>query len=323
MAPASASHVRLGGAREALGKSSVWLIVVGLYVAAGAISPAMFEIHQVLNILQVAAFLGAVAAGQTVALLVAGIDLSQAGMVTLTNILSTSVMMGQTDRIFEGVVICLLVAAAVGAVNGLFVAALGVTPLIVTLGMNSVLYGAALIYTGGAPRGSAPQAFQVLGSGNLSGVPISMLIWIALALALAWLTRGTVLGRWIYAVGANPRAAELMGVPVGGVLIVAYVVSAVMACVGGLLITAYIGAPSLGIGNQFLLTSIAAVVVGGASLSGGVGSVLSTIGGAIFITELASFTDIVRVSSGVQFAIQGLIIALSVLAYRRFSGMAR
>ena len=301
------------------GKGAVWLIVIGLYVAAGLISPAMFQIHQVLNILQVAAFLGAVAAGQTVALLVAGIDLSQAGVVTLTNILSTSVMMGQADRIVAAVAICLFVAAAAGAVNGLFIAALGVTPLIATLGMNSILYGAALIYTGGAPRGAAAQSFQVLGSGSLSGVPISMLIWIALSLSLAWLTRRTMVGRWLYAVGANPRAAELMGVPVGAVLILAYVISAVMACVGGLLITAYIGAPSLGIGNQFLLTSVAAVVVGGAALSGGVGSVVATIGGAIFITELASFTDIVRVSSGVQFVIQGLIIALSVLAYRRVS----
>ena len=90
-----------------------------------------------------------------------------------------------------------------------------------------------------------------------------------------------------------------------------------------LLITAYIGAPSLGIGNQFLLTSIAAVVVGGTALSGGVGSVVATIGGAIFITELASFTDIVRVSSGVQFVIQGLIIALSVLIYRHVPGAAQ
>lgn len=323
MAAASRGMIVWRALAAASGKGSVWLIVLGLYLAAGVISPAMFQIHQVLNILQVAAFLGAVAAGQTIALLVAGIDLSQAGMVTLTNILSTSVMMGQADRIVEAVAVCLFVAVVVGAVNGLFVAALGVTPLIVTLGMNSVLYGAALIYTGGAPRGAAPQAFQVLGSGSLSGVPISMLIWIALALALDWLTRRTVVGRWLYAVGANPRAAELMGVPVGGVLILAYVISAVMAGVGGLLITAYIGAPSLGIGNQFLLTSIAAVVVGGAALSGGVGSVVATIGGAIFITELASFTDIVRVSSGVQFVIQGLIIALSVLAYRHVSGAAQ
>lgn len=305
------------------GKGAVWLIVVALYLVAGAISPAMFQLHQVFNILQVAAFLGIIAAGQTVALLVAGIDLSQAGLVTLTNILVSSLMMGQADRMISAVLICLLVAVAIGIVNGLLIAVVRITPLIATLGTNSILYGAALVYTGGAPRGQTAPAFQVFGAGSISGVPISALIWIALALLLAWVTRRTYLGRWLYAVGANPRAAWLMGVPVKRVLVLAYALSALMACIGGLLITSYIGAPSLGIGDQFLLTSVAAVVVGGTILSGGIGSVVATIGGAIFITELGSFTDIVGVSSGAQFVIQGVIIALSVLAYRQFTGGRR
>jgi ribose transport system permease protein len=107
-----------------------------------------------------------------------------------------------------------------------------------------------------------------------------------------------------------------MGVPVNQVIIGAYVLSAVMAALGGLLLTSYIGSPSLGIGDQFLLTSIAATVVGGTALSGGIGSVLNTIGGTLFITELNSFTNIVQVSTGVQFVLQGTVIALSVLMYR-------
>jgi ribose transport system permease protein len=142
------------------------------------------------------------------------------------------------------------------------------------------------------------------------------MIWFVVAGLAFVLTRRTVLGRWLYAVGANPEAAAMMGVPVARVLVVSYVISAVLACLGGLLLTAYIGSPSLGIGNQFMLTGVAAVVVGGTSLTGGIGSVVATVGGAIFITELASFTNIVRVSTGAQFVIQGLIIVLSVLVYR-------
>jgi ribose/xylose/arabinose/galactoside ABC-type transport system permease subunit len=90
----------------------------------------------------------------------------------------------------------------------------------------------------------------------------------------------------------------------------------VLACAGGLLLTAYIGAPSLGIGNQFMLSAVAAVVIGGTALTGGVGGVIGSVGGAIFVTELASFTNVIRVSSGMQYVVQGVVIAGSVLAYR-------
>jgi ribose/xylose/arabinose/galactoside ABC-type transport system permease subunit len=107
-----------------------------------------------------------------------------------------------------------------------------------------------------------------------------------------------------------------MGVPVRWVQASAYVVSAVAAAGGSLLITAYVGSPSLGIGNQFLFSSVAAAVVGGTALTGGIGSVVATVGGAIFITELNSFTNIIRVTTGTQMVLQGAIIAASVLLYR-------
>ncbi|MFO1055347.1 MAG: ABC transporter permease [Dongiaceae bacterium] len=295
---------------------AVWVAVVALFLLSGLISPAMFQFGQVLNMLQVAAFLGVLATGQTLALLVGGIDLSQAGIVTLVNILATSLMLGSDANMAQGVLLPLLVALAVGLLNGVVVVLLRVTPLIATLAMNSILFGAALVYTGGAPHGQAAPSFQWVGAGSLLGLPVSMLVWLALALAVAWATRRTVAGRWLYATGANLAAARLMGVPVAAVSIGAYAASALLAGIGGLLFTAYIGAPSLGIGNQFLLTSIAAVVVGGTALTGGVGSVVATIGGTIFITELNSFTNVIRVTTGTQMVLQGAIIALSVALYR-------
>jgi len=298
---------------------AVWIAVAGLYVVSSLISPAMFQVGQVLNILQVASFLGVIALGQTVVILSGGIDLSQAGMVTLTNIVATSLMLGQTENMVFAVAVCLVLALLIGAVNGILVAVIGITPLIATLGSNAILFGVALVYTGGAPRGAAAEAFMVLGTGSLFGVPAPTLIWVLLAAVMVLLLRGTVYGRWLYATGANARAARLMGVPVERVLIAAYALSALLACMGGLLLTAYIGNPSLGIGNQFMLTAVAAVVVGGAALTGGVGGIMATVGGAIFITLLSSFTNIIRVSTGTQFVIQGVIIVLSVLAYRKLS----
>jgi ribose transport system permease protein len=301
---------------------AVWIAVLALYVISGLVSPGMFHVEQVLNILQVSAFLGVVATGQTLALLVGGIDVSVAGVVTMSNIVSNSVMLGRSETMLSGIAICLLAAVLVGLVNGWMITMLGVTPLVATLAMNSILFGAALVYTGGAPHGTVSPGFLVFGQGHLIGLPVSTLCWLAIALVMVWFTQKTVFGRRLYAVGANPIAARLVGIAVKRTVTAAYVLCSVMAALGGLLLTSYIGSPSLGIGDQFLLTSIAAVVVGGTSLSGGVGSVLTTIGGTLFITELNSFTNIVSVSTGTQFVLQGAIIALSVLLYR-FIGAER
>jgi ribose transport system permease protein len=302
--------------------SPVWGAVALLYIVASVVSPAMLKPEQVLNILQVAAFLGLVATGQTMALLTGGIDLSVAGVVTMTNIVSTSLMLGQDRNIAVAVLCCLVLGAVVGAINGVLIAVLRVAPIIATLAMNSILFGAALVYTGGAPRGSAAHAFDVIGQGRWFGLPASAICWLVVAVGVAYMMRRTTLGRWVYAVGANETAARLMGVPTRAVLISAYALSSVLAVLGGLLVTAYIGNPSLGIGNQFLLTSVVAVVVGGTALTGGIGSVAGTIAGALFVTELTSFTNIAQASTGAQYVIQGALIAVSVIAYRKIGGQA-
>ncbi len=302
--------------RRAFRVGPVWFIAAILYLTSGLISPGMLQIQQLLNILQVSAFLGIIATGQTLALLVGGIDLSVAGVVTMANIVSTSIMGGQGTGLLPALGVCLLIAALVGSLNGLLITWLGVTPLVATLGMNSILFGVALVYTQGAPHGSISPSFAVFGQGRLFGFPISTICWLAVALLIAWTMRATMFGRQLYAVGANQVAARLVGIPVFRVVIVAYILSSILAAFGGLLLTSYIGSPSLGIGDQFLLTSIAATVVGGTALTGGIGSVTGTIGGTLFITELTSFTNIVHVSTGTQFVLQGAVIAMSVLLYR-------
>jgi ribose transport system permease protein len=295
---------------------AIWSIVALLYIVSGLISPGMFQFSQAINIFQVAAFLGVVATGQTIALLTGGIDLSVAGVVTMANIVSTGLMGGRPGNTLPAVIVCLLLAAAVGLVNGFVITIARITPLVATLGMNSILFGVALVYTGGAPHGEISPDFAVYGQGHFGVLPVSSICWISIVLAVAFVMRRTIFGRELYAVGANATAARMMGLPVNKIVIAAYVLSATMAVLGGLLLTSYIGSPSLGIGDQFLLTSIAATVVGGTALSGGIGSVIETVGGTLFITELNSFTNIVHVSTGIQFVLQGTVIALSVLMYR-------
>jgi ribose transport system permease protein len=300
----------------------IWVAVVVMYVVFGIVQPGMFKASHVMNILQVAAFLGTVTLGQTMALLAGCFDLSVSGVVSLTNITLCIFMNGQPERTAEAVLISLALALGVGLINGALVAVVRITPLIVTLAMNSILFGGALVFTGGAIRGRVTEEFAQLGQGYVLGFPVSAVCWLALAVLMAWLTRKTVFGRHLYAVGANPRAAYVMGVRVNRMVIAAYLLSAAMAWSCGVLLTAYINNPSLGIGAQFQLTSVAAAVVGGTALTGGVGGIVGAVGGALFITELNSFLNMIKVSSGVQFLLQGVVIAASVVIYRVIGGSA-
>jgi ribose transport system permease protein len=160
------------------------------------------------------------------------------------------------------------------------------------------------------------EGFALIGQGSIFGFPLSAASWFAIAAAMVLVTQKLKYGRRLYAVGANPAAANLMGIRVNHVIIGAYILSSLMACFCAILLTAYINLPSLGIGRQYQFASVAAAVVGGASLTGGVGSIMGSIGGALFITELNSFTNIIRVNPGVQYFLQGLIIAASVVLYR-------
>lgn len=294
----------------------IWFAVVIMYIIFGIISPGMLRPSQMLNILQVSAFLGLVTIGQTLALLVGGIDLSVSGVVTLTNIVLASVMSGRGEQTLPAVLIVLALCVLVGLVNGVLISVVRVTPLIVTLATSSVLFGAALVYTGGAPHGSVTDQFAQIGQGYVGGLPWSAVIWLATAAIMFFVTRKTVFGRRIYEVGANRRAAWILGTRVDLVVISVYVLSSLMAGLAGIVLTAYINQASLGIGAQYQFASVAAAVVGGASLTGGAGSVLGAVGGALFITQLNSFTNMIQVTSGVQYFLQGFIIAASVLLYR-------
>jgi ribose/xylose/arabinose/galactoside ABC-type transport system permease subunit len=298
----------------------MWFAVVILYIVSGLITPGMFSLNQVSNIFQITAFLGIVAIGQTIVLLTGGIDLSVSGVVTLVNVVLALTMDGNPQNVASSVALCLFLSVVVGLVNGVLITSFSITPLIVTLAMNSLLFGIALVVTGGIPRGSVTPAFAELGQGYILGIPLSTVNWLIIALIMGWVTQKTVFGRRLYAVGANPVAAHQMGVRVNRILIAAYILSSLMAGLAGLLLTAYINLPSLGIGDQFLFASIAAAVVGGASLRGGIGTILGCVGGALFITILNSFTNIVRVPPGVQFFLQGFIIAASVVLYRTIGG---
>ena len=291
------------------------LIALLLLVAAirtpGFVTPGNMQQQLVL-----ASYLGIIAAGQTIVILTGGIDLSVAWNLNLSAILLTQ-LSAQTS---PGVALLAALgsAALVGFVNGLGVAYLRIPSLVMTLGMNAVLAGFTLVYTNGSPQGDAPRFARDLAVGKIGGtLSWALVFWALFAAALIFLLRRTVYGRRLYAIGNNPKAAYLSGVPVRRVLVIAYTLCGLCAGIGGIMLTGYSAQSYLGMGDPLVLQSIAAVVIGGTSILGGSGGYGGTIAGAITVVLLQNVLQIVGIRPAGQQILYGLIVLVMLFVYGR------
>ncbi len=251
------------------------------------------------------------AAGMTLVILSAGIDLSVGSVVALAGVIGA-------DLVGSGVPIPLAVLAAlaagglVGWVNGASIVYLRVAPFIATLATMTAARGLAYLYTDGVSVGNLPASFTVWGNGRVGPVPVAVLVAAAVVVFVWLLLTRTVFGRRVYAVGGNEEATRLSGVRVGRVKLGVYVLMGVLAALGGLLLAARLGAGDPKAGQLFELTAIAAVVVGGTSLSGGRGGIWGTVLGALIIGVLNNGLVLLDVSAFYQMVVKGLVILAAV-----------
>lgn len=317
----SATMRRWAGSQRAILIAYSFIFV--LLAFAGALSPGFIQPGNLGQQLVLASFLGIVAAGQTFVVLTGGIDLSVSwtlnfAAVVLTRITDTGFALPGTGLVLYGCSAALLVGVAVGLVNGLGIAYLRIPPLIMTLGMNVLLQGAVLVYTNGTPQGAAPPLVQFLAVGRLfGGLPMAVVVWAVVALLVIVVLRRTVLGRHIYTIGNNPVAAYLSGVQPRRVLVSVYVLSGLCAALAGILLTGFSSQSYLGMGEAYLLASVAAVVIGGTSILGGAGGYGGTIAGAIIVVLLQSTLAIARVPEAGRNILYGLIILMMLFVYGR------
>ncbi len=234
-------------------------------------------------------------------------------------VLAANLFGGQGDAALV-VLICLSVGLLVGAINAAGVVYGKVSPLIMTLGMAFILSGAALVFTGGAPTGKVPDAIQAISATRWLGISLAVWIWGAAALVAIAALRGTRWGRYIYAFGSNPEAARLSGVPVRRTEISAYVISGLCAASGGLLLAGFVGSGSLGAGQDLLLQSIAAVVIGGTTFEGGKGGVSGSVAGVFFLTLVSAILTGLGVAKFGNLITQGLVIAGAAALFRKRIG---
>lgn len=319
---AAASGARDGKTIGRVGRSwRVWLpyaVAAVLYLAAIAISPGYASAGQFFTVLNLAAFLGIVAIGQTLVILVFGIDLSVGAVITLVNLVVASYVNGSDDRTLLAVAIALAIGAAVGLANGLGIRYLRIPDLIMTLATLSIVTGVGLLYSGGTPIGQSSDLLNSMATGRLAGVlPYSVLLWAALAGLTVFALRRTTFGRRVYAVGLNRRASRFSGIGVGRTIVVLYTVSGVTAALAGLLLTGYTGSSFFGLGEPYLLGSIAAVVVGGTSIFGGRGGYGGTIAGALIIVLVQSVLNVLDIANAGREIVYGLVILALLFVYGR------
>jgi ribose transport system permease protein len=286
------------------------------------VKASYFSTGQAGAILRYAAPLAIMGAGQTLVMLVRGIDLSMGATATA----SAYVMASHTDN---GIVVAILVGPAVGAlvglINGIGVGVFGVQPLIMTLGMASIITGLLTVQASGAQSSAnvVPSFVRKLGGEGLVGfVPNSLVLWIVISALVILGLRRTGFGRMLYAYGNNPTAMRMAGLRAWQLLISTYLMCGVLASIAGLVVAGLLNSATLGTADSFLLPSIAAAVIGGTSIFGGIGTYGGTIMGAVILTVLDSFLVLLNAADSVRQILYGVIILALVTIYARIQRKA-
>jgi ribose transport system permease protein len=294
------------------------LFIVAILIAGTAYtwerfgSAPLLSPNYLLQQLQIGAFLGIVAAGMMIVILISQIDLSVPWTLTAAAMMATAV--GGPWAIPIG----LAVGLAVGALNGLGVAYLRVPSMIFTLGMNAVMRGLMVADTGGfAPDTAATGLMRALAAERIFGVPNALFVWLAVSAIVAVMLQRTVLGRSIYAIGNKEAAAYLAGVNTKGVTVVCFALCGLTSGLAGVLLAGYSQKAYQGMGDPYLLPSIAAVVIGGTNILGGRGRYLGTLVGVILIVLLNSVLSIMEMPEAGRQVIYGGVIILMLLVYGR------
>lgn len=282
-----------------------------LSITLTILSDRFFTIDNLLNVARQISLNAIISVGMTMVILTGGIDLSVGSIVALTGSVTAGLLVGG-QAIFPAICIGMLVGALLGLFNGLLITRAEIPPFIATLGTMTVARGLTLVYTDGRPITGMEDAFRFLGGGYLAGIPVPVIIMVLIFALTYIMLKKTRLGRYIYAIGGNEEAARLSGINTKKILLSVYVLGGLLAGVSGIIMASRLNSAQPTAGISFELDAIAAVVLGGTSLSGGVGTIGGTLIGAFIIGVLDNGLNLLNVSSFYQQIAKGLVILLAV-----------
>jgi len=289
----------------------ILFILVTFIIIASLISPVFMSLQNVTNIIRQVSIVIIVACAETILLVAGMFDLSAGSTMALAGVLAASISI-KTGSVFLGVLLAIIVGISIGFVNGSIVAKFNIPPFIVTLAMMSIARGLAFMYTGGFPIINIGN-FAIIGQGQIWIIPYPIIIMVSIVV-ISWIILNRMkFGRYLYAIGGNQNAALASGIGVVKVKIMAYIIAGSLIGLGGAVLTSRLnsGLPNAAVGYEF--DAITAVIIGGTSLSGGIGTISGTVIGALIIFVLNNILNLMNVSSYLQLVVKGIIIVIAVL----------
>ncbi|TSA33378.1 MAG: ABC transporter permease [Porphyromonadaceae bacterium] len=290
-----------------------------LILLLSLLSPAFLKTTNIMNILRQTSVNGIVAVGMTFVIILAGIDLSVGSVIALAAVIAASFAHSGDYPLIVPVFAGLAVGGLCGFLNGFVIAKRKIAPFIMTLAMMTIARGAALVYTNGRPVIELSDSYNKIGGSYFLGIPLPVIIFIII-IFIGWvLLSKTVFGRHVYATGGNTTAAALSGIKTGKITIWVYTLAGILSGLAGIVLSSRVMSGSPATGQGYELDAIAAVVIGGTRLTGGVGTIFGTIVGVLIIGVMNNGLDLLNVSSYWQLVVKGIIILLAVVLEKKNS----
>lgn len=299
-------------------KSGALIGLIFLIAVLSILSPNFLTVNNILNVLRQVSINALIAFGMTFVILTGGIDLSVGSILALAGALTGGLLAGGMDPLLA-VLLGILIGFALGAINGIIITKGKVAPFIATLATMTIYRGLTLVYTDGRPITGFTEStfFNSIGRGYVLGIPIPVIIMIIIFIIAYFILRKTTFGKSVYAIGGNEEATRLSGIKVDRIKIIVYSISGALAALAGIILTSRLNSAQPTAGTSYELDAIAAVVLGGTSLSGGKGRIFGTLVGALIIGVLNNGLNLLDVSSFYQQVVKGGVILLAVLLDRK------
>ncbi|ACJ75146.1 ribose transport system permease protein RbsC [Thermosipho africanus TCF52B] len=287
---------------------------ISLVIFFALLSDRFLSLSNFINVFRQVSIQAIIAFGMTLVIISGGIDLSVGSVFALSAVIMASVIKGYS--VFLGILVALVVGAIFGSINGFIIAKGKIQPFIVTLATMAIARSLTLVYTQGMPITGFPASFRFIGRGEIFGIPVPIVIMFSIFAIILYISIYTKLGLYTYAIGGNETAAKLSGVKVDKYKIIIYMLSGLLSAIAAIILTSRLNSAQPTFGTGYELDAIAAVVLGGASLAGGKGTVIGTLFGALIMGILNNGLNLLNISPFYQQAVKGIVILIAVLIER-------
>lgn len=307
-----------GYVKKLLGEYGLLVAIIIFIIPVSIITPVFLSPNNLVNVLLQLTVLGALSVGQTFVILSGGggIDLSVGSVLAFAAVIGAGLIMNQGVPVAIGIIITIAIGIGIGLINGLIVTKVKISPLICTLAIMTAVRGGVMIYTGGADIIGLPRSYTALVTEGIGPISYAIILVILMFVVADIILKKTRYGRQLYAVGGNEHAALVSGINVNRIRMIAYTISGLCSGIAGLILTARLYTAGPRAGNGMELSVVSAVVIGGTSLSGGVGNIFGTVLGVIILSIIDNVTNLLAVPPAYVQTFKGLIILLAAIIDR-------